>query len=270
MKVGRLGYRLVNSEDATVRVGAPVETLRLSGPPSRLAGSLQLRNDGAERALFREVTSLEKVPGLSGSAQLSLSGRLEAGETRACGVRASVADTTPPGCYTVPAKVGGQDVVVELAVEGKRSVQIAPKRLQFFGLAPGRVHDVTLTLINTGNVPVTVPEVHHSTMLDADTFCRAMSLALRKHGAEGAQPTLDGIARSLRKDLADWVDIRLVEAGKVVQPGMDLTLHLKLTQPKDVKGQYEYRGAFRLFDRLVRYAILPDACAADEPQPSVA
>ena len=52
-----------------------------------------------------------------------------------------------------------------------------------------------------------------------DLICRNLSLAVRTNGDEGIEKTLDAFTRGLKKDITDWVDISINEAGQVVAAG---------------------------------------------------
>ena len=89
-----------------------------------------------------------------------------------------------------------------------------------------------------------------------DLICRNLSQAVRSNGDEGIEKTLDAFTRGLKKDIADWVNISLAEAGQVIQPGETVLLHLSIEIPHDVNKNYQYTGDIRIFDKEIHYTAI--------------
>lgn len=267
MKVGRVGYRLLESGQENNALSCAEPEIVLAGPPSQLVGSLRLKNSSAEPLLLRDLPLEGFAEHLSPTkSKLLVGARLGPGHEQTFSVSLEISPLSPPGEYGARARLGCELIPVKLLVSARREINVSPKVLDFVASGPGAEHLATLTLINTGNVAVQVPSVRHSTALDVDTFCRSMSLAIRKHGDEGFQATLDAFTKGMRSDLADAVGVRLDEEGAVVQPGHGMQVHLTLKEPRNAKPGYEYRGGFRLFDSVIGYEIIPAALGASATQ----
>jgi hypothetical protein len=257
--VAKRSFRLVGGPEETNRIAVRGEPILLVGPPDELAGRLPLRNDSEEPVLVRglEVVTPEKTA-LRSVGPLAVRARLLPGEEATADVSLSIAANTPPGSYQAKVRIGSAERDLKLLVQARIAVRLSPSSLHFVGLEPGRRHEGEVLLVNEGNVPVQIPPVLYSTALDADTICRNLTLAVREKGEQGVEPTLDAFFQGLRRDLADWVEIRVAEGDAVVAGGDSLMLHLTLRVPKDVKEGYHYRGSVRLFGQQLFYAVMPE------------
>ena len=168
---------------------------------------------------------------------------------------------TPPGTYELNLLIGNESKKVTLIVHENLDVQLSPQDIVLEGIEPGLQHTKEILFSNKGNIALTVPTIKHNTLTDMDLICRNLSLAVRTNGDEGIEKTLDAFTKGLKKDITDWVDISIKEAGQVVEPGQTILLHLSITLPRDINKNYHYTGEIRMFDQLIRYVAIDKAPA---------
>lgn len=246
-------------------VTAPEDPVVLSGPPGALHGVISLRNQTGDRLFVRDF-ALQPAKGKKsadfetiGTDRLAVRTRLLAGEARSQQIHLALGRQTPPGTYEATVSIGKKDVPVRLVVQPVVDVELSPDELFFTGVEPGRTHTAEVLLLNRGNVPVTVPTLKHATTVDTDLVCRSLSQAIRDHGEDGSQATLDALAKTLAEDLAGWVKLSVKNAGAVVEPGASTLMEISLTLPDDVRPERTYEGDIRVLDELLSYLILPES-----------
>jgi hypothetical protein len=249
-------------------VAAPNDPVVLSGPPGAVRGLLELRNQTDEQVFIRDL-ALGPSKGKQsarfkalGADRLMVQARLAAGESRTQLVQLALGVQTPPGTYDATISIGGKDVPLKLIVQHIVDVELSPDSLFFVGVEPGKTHTADVLLLNRGNVPVVVPSLRHTTTLDLDFVCRTLSQAVRKHGEEGAEATLDAAFRNASRDLADWVKLSVENAGAVVEAGGSALMRISATLP-DVDPQKMYEFDIRIYDEILSCLIVPEAVQAE-------
>lgn len=249
-------------------VAAPADPIVLSGPPGAVRGLLELRNQTGEDVFVRDL-ALSPSKGEQarrfkalGIDRLAVQARLAPGESRAQHVQLALSRQTPPGTYESTISIGGKNVPMKLIVQPIVDVDLSPDSLYFVGIEPGKTHVAEVLLLNRGNVAVVVPSLRHTTTTDLDLVCRALSQAVRKHGEEGAEATLDAAFRNASADLAGWVTLSVDNAGSVVDAGGSALMRISATLP-DVDPKKMYEFDIRIYDELLPCLIVPEAVRAE-------
>ena len=239
-------------------IGLGENEIILSGPPSSLRGPVILQNSTDEHVFVRELP-LKNAQ--NANTVLPLHTTLKPRETKSQNVYYSMDPNTPPGTYELNLLIGNESKKVTLIVHENLDVQLSPQDIVLEGIEPGLQHTKEILFSNKGNIALTVPAIKHNTLTDMDLICRNLSLAVRTNGDEGIEKTLDAFTKGLKKDITDWVDISIKEAGQVVEPGQTILLHLSITLPGDINKNYHYTGEIRMFDQLIRYVAIDKAPA---------
>ena len=225
----------------------------LTGPPSSLTGPVMLQNSTDEHVMIRTVPVMNSKQGIT---SLPLKTSLKPGETRSHNIRYAMNPFTPAGTYEMNVQLGNENKKVKMIVHEHLDVQLSPQSIVLVGMDAGQQHTKEIMLSNRGNIAVTVPTIKHNTLTDMDLVCRNLSKAIRAKGDEGIEKTLDEFTRTVKKDLGDWVDIAIREAGQVIQPGQSLLLHVTISIPNDANKNYHYNGEIRMFDKYIKYTIV--------------
>ena len=231
----------------------------LSGPPASLRGPLILRNSTDEHLFIRELPMKNAQ---NAAAVFPVHTTLKPREVKSKNIYYSIDPHTPPGTYQMDLQIGNESKKVTLIVHENLDIQLSPGNIVLEGIEPGLLHTKEILFSNKGNIALTIPTIKHNTLTDMDLICRNLSLAVRASGDEGIEKTLDAFTRGLKKDITDWVDISITEAGQVVEPGQTILLHVNITLPADVNKNYHYQGDIRIFDQEIHYTAIDKAPAA--------
>ncbi len=259
MIIGRKGFKLITADEVSRQFAVTNKSIVLTGPPSDLVGRIGLCNQSDEPIHIRNLpvdSTGKNAITLPQKNELSISAKLLPGEEMEATVTFSLDERTPPGEYHASIKIDDKEHEIQLIVQPSLAVEISPRNLNFIGAKPGQIHKATLLLVNNGNVPVQIPSVHHSTLLDVDTICRNLSVAVRESGGNGSVATLDAFVKGIQRDMADWVELSMPEAKQTIDPGNSLQLHLTLKLPGDVSNKVDmHKGAFRFLNKIIHYCI---------------
>lgn len=233
----------------------------INGPPNLMRGHVSISNPEGEPLSIEELPlsqakSEKKVSPLLNSFRFPVS--LLSGEKRIQRIRQKLPADTPPGEYVSIVHVGGKQKTLRLIVQPFISIKLYPTRFHFNGVQPGKTYTSQLTLTNIGNLPFKVPAIKHNTTLDEDYLCRAMSLAIRKKGSEGFTAAMDELIKSISNEMPDWLEVKIEESGKTVEPGKSIQLHVNLVLPKDVDTNRDYFGSIRIWKKNISYHIKSD------------
>lgn len=233
----------------------------LNGTPGFLSGNIYLKNHHDDTVFIREVPMVAADSAKSKQKEnlpshFKLLTSLRSGEERVQQITLQLPATTPPGRYERKMMIGGQEKKLTIIVQPNVEIDINPLMLHFQGIKSGNKYDAEISLTNAGNMPFKIPSnIKHSSMLDEDYFCRAMSLAIRKKGGEGYTATMDELTKNIYSEMTDWVGVNIKESGKVVQPGQSMQLHFSLTMPAKVDRSRDYFGNVRLWNKEISYRI---------------
>lgn len=230
----------------------------LNGPPSNLQGNIQFVNRENDPLRIKTLGLLDKNKKQlkAGSADLlKFSFRLRPGEQKLETIYHQLPSNTPPGTYENYIMLGKKQHKVKMIVQPTIDIGVSPSQFTFQGTSPNTVHVAVITLTNRGNMPFQVPELKHAAVLDMDLLCRAFGNGFRKKGNDTFLTTLDEVANNLKENLTEWVSISVDEAGKIVQPGDSLLLHVNFTLPKSAVSTRDYNGDFRFWDKFISVLI---------------
>jgi hypothetical protein len=228
----------------------------LSGPPLSLRGPVVLHNSTDEHLFVRELPMKNAQ---NADIVLPVHTTLKPRERKSQNLYYAIDPCTPPGTYEMNLQVGNESKKVTLIVHENLEVQLSPQNIVLEGIQPGFQHTKEILFSNKGNIALTIPTIKHNTLTDMDLICRNLSLAVRTNGDEGIEKTLDAFTKGLKKDITDWVDISIAEAGQVVEPGQTILLHLNIILPADVNKNYHYTGEIRIFDQIIGYTAIDKA-----------
>ena len=255
----------VTANDFNEAVHSQDEEIVFNGPPSFLTGKITLTNRGNDIMHVKDVplrddnAVLQKHRLARGygtvADTLPINVILMPGEEFTHSTSFELHPQTPPGVYESRVVIGGLEKRLKIVVQENIGLTISPSSIYFLGVEPGKTYRKELLMINNGNVDVTVPDSRHNTLLDFDYLCRIFSLAIREHGAEGFQPTMDALTRSIHKEMADWVTVKIDESNTVVAAGRSVALHLSLTLPQNANPNRDYFGNIRLWNRVITYQM---------------
>ncbi len=257
----------ISWEEQHDNVGCHEKEILLSGPPQALQGYFTLENSKQEPVFVREIPlkksssrSAQPIPTSAMSVNTVLMGK----EVRRQPLFISMPPTTPPGTYRATVEMNGEQRDVSVLVQENLEIELVPSEVVFFGAKPGETCLKEVLLVNKGNIPVIVPTIKHNTTVDMDLICRNLALALRKDKESGFTETFDVFIKSLKSDVASWASLSVREAGRLVQPGETVVLHISFTLPKDIQPTWLYEGDIRIIDQLLSYKIVP--AVAETPQ----
>ncbi|MBE2209349.1 MAG: hypothetical protein IAE84_17310 [Saprospiraceae bacterium] len=248
---------IVNCETAHEKVHCFEKEIILNGPPSQLRGHITLSNTVAEFMLVQELPMKQYGKEMPLQAGLSLNMPLSPGENRRQSLCMTLPADTAPGTYRQKVEVGGEEKNLTMIVQETLEIELIPESLLFVGIAPGMSHTKEVLLANKGNVPFSVPVLRHNMSLDMDLVCRNLSKALKETPDGDSKATLDAFFKGLKTDMADWIEVRIKEAGTVVAPGESVVLHITFILPKDIHPNREYEGDLRILDQLLSYMLIP-------------
>jgi hypothetical protein len=233
------------------------EEIVLSGPPQALTGTVLIKNKESQTVFIRELAFSTSGTELHTTQQrLPLLTSLQAGEVKVQQLLFQLPLHTPPGNYERKLMIGDKEKQVRLLVQPNIEIDINPTTLHFQSSTGGKTHQAEITITNSGNLPFRIPSnIKHTTMLDEDYLCRALSFAIREKGAEGFNPVMDELTRNIHREMADWVELRLEENGKIIDPGKSVQVHLSITLPDNVNSSRDYSGNIRIANKNIAYRI---------------
>lgn len=254
----------VDSKKFSKHITCAENEIILSGPPDELAGYITLNNTMDESVFIKDIAlhpadradKNKKAPVQNVHNRIQINTALLPQSKKSFELLHQLDSTTPPGNYEMMMDIGGELKKTKLIVHENLDIQFTPDHLTLSGINAGAVHTREINFVNQGNIPVTIPNIRHNTMLDMDIICRNLSNAVREKGTEGTEATLDSFVNGIKKDMADWVKISIKEAGEVIEPGKNILLHVQIELPKDLQEQRFYEGEIRIFNQLLKYQIV--------------
>lgn len=242
------------------KIDSSHDEIILNGPPTNLKGNIRLSNKEDQAVFIKEfsVTHSEDTKSKARQALPStfrLNAFLKPGEQKNQVAFHEMHPQTPPGVYESTINIGGRERRLRLVVQENIKIDITPSVINFLGVVPGQTYNKELLLTNSGNVPFTIPDIKHNTVLDFDYICRALSKAIREKGDQGIEATLDEVTKDIHDEMAGWVDVKIDEAGTTVDPGDIISMHLGLTLPGDANPLKDYFGNIRIWNKTITYKI---------------
>jgi hypothetical protein len=234
------------------------EEIVLNGPPSFLKGRISLSNK-ADDTLF--IQNLPLIPGkglqehLGRQAFFDINTALNPGEEKSHMLFYRLPAHFPPGNYENTVTIGGKNRKMRWVVQEVIASSIHPTSVYFKGVEPGKTYKKELMFTNKGNIPLEVPKIRHTTILDFDYLCRSLSLGIRAKGNEGFTATMDEVVKNIYRELPDAAVVNLKETGTVVDPGQQISLHFELKLPENADPTKDYFLITRIFDKKLTSII---------------
>ncbi|NJX13980.1 hypothetical protein [Tamlana crocina] len=234
------------------------ETIILNGAPTKLSGTVQLRNTDKTNTRVRYIglkpttsKSLNKLSDIS----LYMNTKLRAGETKLQSLTVSLPLETPPGTYHQFIEIKGKKKQVQLVVQPSINVAVQPNEFTLQGTAPGTKHSVSFTVLNRGNLDFQIPNPKHVAALDMDMLCRAFGFGVRDRKANGFNATMDQITQHIKEQLPNWASAKIAEAGQIIKPGKQMLVTFSFVMPKEAQADNDYDLNVRFWDQELSFVI---------------
>jgi hypothetical protein len=149
---------------------------------------------------------------------------------------------TPPGTYEGTVEVGGVEVPIVAQVEPRARLRFMPASLMIKA-APGAMIDADLTLVNSGNVAVTLEPKYTFCIYDGTGIERAFFVALTDEQAKGGQ-RLDKLMDELADSHGGLVRLIVERGAGEVAPGEARDLHVALRFSDHLRPDRIYGGGW--------------------------
>jgi hypothetical protein len=149
-----------------------------------------------------------------------------------------------PGSYDAVLTVGTSSRAAQVDVQAAPQLRVFPEQLRLVARSGESVAS-TLTILNAGNVPVTVRAVQAFGIIMAGGIERALRRAYVTNLAD-AQRRVDVIADSLAAAHGGLVKMRIAKGDGVLQPGELRSLDVEIRIPRDLETGSEYGGNWEL------------------------
>jgi hypothetical protein len=233
---------------AQARASAARHAVHFAGPPSRL----QLLNGPT---LDPGEIDLEPGSELAGAAHLDrtpLRIKRRRGDSGRPRVRIRIERTTPPGDYEAVLRAGGERYPARITVEPMPSLSASAGRVRFVG-ASGDEAAATLTLTNTGNVAVDVPEVATVGIYDDHGIETAFAQTYRLE-TDDANQLVGHLLQRLREGYGGLLKIKVDGAG-ALDGGASRVLQLHAQLGSKLKAGHSYHGFWRLYPLRIKVRV---------------
>jgi hypothetical protein len=187
--------------------------LRFRGTPRTLEALAPLAVDmPADTTLV-----LEAAGGRAAAPIAPVALQAEAAGAGATWLRFDLPQSTPPGTYKGGVKIGQDRYPVTIEVQPLPDLDVTPSQLNLT-VAPGASETVELTLVNNGNVPVTIERAYAFNLLEPDAIEAAVHGALREPGRSGDE-RLHRFAEQLAERHGGLVRVAVEAGAGTLDPG---------------------------------------------------
>lgn len=211
------------------------EPVRFKGSPARMLATLELSealaSSGACRVILPETGSLPLAirPLRSQPPIISaLSFRLP--------------KSTPPGSYKGNIELGERRIPIVVDVESRSSLRFIHPKFTYRGLPGARV-STQLTLLNRGNVSVTLPGKDTFCVFEDDGVARAFYRGLAAENSDSAR-RIDRILDELAEAHGGLVRVTINKGAGRLAPEELRELEVDLHFPRRLIGGKTYRGTW--------------------------
>jgi len=133
---------------------------------------------------------------------------------------------TPPGTYRGSLELGGEKLPIVGEVEPRGRLDAIPRRLAIEA-EPGGEVTVDVVLVNTGNVPCTIPAAAKFCVFDGSGIDHAFFVALASPPPEGRQ-RVDVLLDELAESHGGLVEARAQAGKRTIAPGESAGVKLSL------------------------------------------
>lgn len=158
------------------------------------------------------------------------------------GLRLRLLPHTPPGNYAARLYVGDKAVDAMVRVLPAVQVTISPSELSFVG-TPGSAVTALMTLVNSGNVAVELPNTAPVGIFDDEGVETAFAATYGK-----PIETFDNFVQifhgKLREAHGGVMKLTVTRGAGVHPPGSSAVVEMSLDLPKDLKPGHRYHGVF--------------------------
>jgi hypothetical protein len=159
-------------------------------------------------------------------------------------VHLRLAHATPPGQYTAELRVAGKTHPVKLEIHPAPWLRASPISTDFEG-SPGASAATEMTLTNSGNVPIIVPETAIVWLYD-DGGIEAAFAEVYRQDSDDAQVLIGHFLRGLRAGYGGPLKLEIAEGAGPVEPDQQRTLKITANIPKKLKPRHSYHGIWRI------------------------
>jgi hypothetical protein len=150
--------------------------------------------------------------------------------------------STPPGSYKGNMDLGDKRMPIVVDVESRSSLRFIRPSLKHIGM-PGARISTELTLVNRGNVDVTVPDEDTFCVFDEGGVARALYWGLVEDNSGGRQ-RIDRIMDELAKAHGGLVRVTVTEGSGRVVPEEVRELEAELHFSRRLVSGHTYRGTW--------------------------
>jgi hypothetical protein len=210
------------------------EPLRFRGTPNRLSATLELPEFPPAKACRVVLPDARPLP-------LSVR-RLRSTEPVVSTLSFRLPKSTPPGSYEGNVELGGKQIPILVDVEPRASLRFIRPRVRCKE-RPGARTTAELTLLNRGNVEVTVPREDSFCVFADDGIARAMYRGLAEEDGNGQQ-RIDRIMDELAKAHGGLVRVTVTEGSGLLAPEEVRELTVELHFSHRLLAGRTYRGSW--------------------------
>lgn len=166
--------------------------------------------------------------------------------------------TTPPGTYHGTMKIEDQTQPIVVEVEPRKRISIFPKRATVCRKAGERA-ELYLTLINLGNVPLTIPKVSGFGLYNKKGVDLAVGGAFQKK-LDKDERRIDSFMEALQDGYGGIVKLKVREGAGTLEPGDSRDVTVDFQVPSQVVPGNEYWGLWSMYDYnyKIEIEVLPD------------
>ena len=166
---------------------------------------------------------------------------------------------TPPGSYSGSVQLEQTRYPVTLDVQPYTNLLVTPPYLKLRATA-GAELDVTLTLVNAGNVDFEVARVYAFNLLQLDAAEEAIHAVLRQEPPAGER-RLDRFIDELAARHGGLVRVAIVEGAGMVAPAETRPVSASLRLPGELVAGVTYSSTWRLGNLNLSVEVIVDAAA---------
>jgi hypothetical protein len=211
------------------------DPLRFKGAPTRVLATLELP-EAFPPAHDCRVT-------LPGTGSLSLAVRpLRSTPPIVSTLSFRLPMSTPPGSYKGSMELGDKRMPIVVDVESRSSLRFIRPKVTHKG-APGARMITELTLLNRGNVNVTIPDKATFCVFDDDGVTRALYHGLVEEDSVGKQ-RIERIMDELGKAHGGLVRLTVIKGSGRLAPEEVRELEVELHFSRRLAGGHTYRGTW--------------------------
>jgi hypothetical protein len=163
---------------------------------------------------------------------------------RATRVLLTLPATTPPGSYTGWVELAQERRPIAIEVSPQTNLLVAPSQLELRA-AGGAEVNVTLTLVNAGNVDFDLERVHAFNLMELNAVEETIHAALREQPAAGER-RLDRFVDELASRHGGLVRVAIDQGAGTLAPGETRAARARLRLPDELSAGARYSSTWPL------------------------